>query len=81
MMHFLRYGTFKHSFHNGRDAKGHLIHVCAACGKTRAVLSQPVKVDGPAHHQQPDLGARTTKAVKVRSGNVIQGEFDRVSER
>lgn len=61
LLHFVRFGSFAHVLVNGRDAKGHLVEVCE-CGHSRIVLGTALVLDGPAHQQARDLGARTTKA-------------------
>lgn len=49
ILHFIRYGSFSHDLHRGRNQDGKAAEVCALCGFTRLILAEPVKVDGPAH--------------------------------
>jgi hypothetical protein len=67
--HLLKHGQLDHDFHRGRDQMGRLTQCCALCGFTRLVLAEDAIV-GPAHHQVPDIGARTMKAKRVTRGNV-----------
>jgi hypothetical protein len=69
LIHFLRYGQFDHDVHRGRDTNGRAVDVCALCGFSRLVLADKIVI-GPAHHQQPDIGANTTKAKRVRSARI-----------
>lgn len=70
LVHFLRFGSFAHELLRGRDIKGRSIDVCTLCGYTRVVLAEAVIMDGPAHQQVQDLGARTMTAKIVRGPNV-----------
>lgn len=71
LWHLLRYGTFAHDLHRGRNAEGKAVEVCALCGYARVVLAEPVIV-GPAHQQVPDIGAvRTQAQYPDRKVNVV----------
>lgn len=60
-VHFLRFGSFAHDMHRGRDRDGKAIHICSLCGASQAIFAEQVIV-GPAHIQRLDVGAVTTKA-------------------
>lgn len=64
LWHAIRYGTFAHDLHRGRDKDGRAIDQCVLCSFTRLVLAEDVII-GPAHHQKKDWGAVTTEARKV----------------
>ena len=70
LWHLLKHGQFEHDYHRGRDPLGRLTQTCTLCGFTRLVLCEDAII-GPAHHRQPDLGARTAlKATRVTKDNV-----------
>lgn len=70
LWHFLRYGDFAHDWQLARNDQAQLVRRCVLCGRERVVLGQTLVLDGPAHHQQPDLGARRLKARVERKSNI-----------
>jgi len=79
LYHLLRFGTYAHDLHRGRDTQGRLTEACSVCGFARAVLCEDVVKDGPAHYQAETLGKPITKVTRERPKNVTP--FQRQSER
>lgn len=69
LWHAIRFGSFSHDLHRGRDKDGNSTEVCTLCGFDRRVLGGETII-GPAHKQKPDVGARTMKAKRVREDNI-----------
>lgn len=61
LWHLIRFGTFVHDFHRGRDEDGKAVHCCSLCGYQQAIFADKVIIR-PAHHQVSDLGAVRTSA-------------------